>query len=462
MSLLASSLRSSPAAILLSLCLLGLGCKKVAPANDSEATVVTVQAEHPSVGPIFEEIAADAILAPLSQAAIAARISAPIRAEYVQRGAHVRRGQLLVTLEDRDLQGSAQDSQGAVAQAQAAYTVATKATIPEDLQKAQLDVAQTKANLEVASRTADERKRLLREGAIAGRDTDTAIAAAVQAQAAYDTALKRLSNVQNTTGRTSAETAQGQLLSAKGRLTSAEAQVSYANLHSPIDGVVTDRPLFPGETAAAGTPVVTVMDTSSLLAKLHLAQATAQKLRLGGAADLHMPGVDAPLPATVSFISPALDPGSTTVEVWLKLPNAGGQYKVGTPVHAVIRGYTVPAAVQLPPAAILPADDGSTNVLVVSGEGVAHKRTVKVGLRTSTSVQIVAGVTQIDTVVTEGGYGLEDGARVKVESPDEEKNSVSKDPKDSSAPDKADAGSAAGTAGTGAGKGSAAKSGAKR
>jgi HlyD family secretion protein len=46
--------------------------------------------------------------------------------------------------------------------------------------------------------------------------------------------------------------------------------VSYASLRSPIDGVVTDRPLFAGETAQAGTPVVTVMDTSSLLAKIHL------------------------------------------------------------------------------------------------------------------------------------------------------------------------------------------------
>ena len=390
-------------------------CKKKAAADDAgaEDTAVAVQAEHPTVGPLSEEIAADAILAPLSQAAIASRISAPIRTEYVQRGTRVRKGQLLLTLEDRDLQGSALDSRGSLTQAQAAYITATKATIPEALQKAQLDVAQTKANLEVANRTANERKRLLGEGAIAGRDTDTAIAAAVQAQAAYDNAVKHLSSVQNTTGRTSTETAQGQVTSARGRLISAEAQVSYANLRSPISGVVTERPLFPGETASAGTPVITVMDISSLLAKLHLAQATAQKLRLGGAAELHIPGVDNALPASVSFISPALDPGSTTVEVWLKLANAGGQSKVGTPVHAVIRGYTISQAVQVPAAAILPADNGSTTVLVVGADGTAHKRAVQVGLRTEKSVQIVSGVTPADTVVTEGGYGLDDGTKVR-------------------------------------------------
>lgn len=419
--------QSKPLVLLISLSLLPVtSCKKQAPADDAaNDSAVIVQAEHPTVGPLSEEIAADAILAPLSQAAIASRISAPIRAEYVQRGAHVRKGQLLITLEDRDQQGAALDTKGSLTQAQAAYTAATQATIPEDLQKAQLDVLQSKANLDVANRTATERKRLLQEGAIAGRDTDTAIAAAVQAQVAYDVAVKHLNSVQNTTDRTTAETAQGQLTSARGRFVSAAAQVSYATLRSPINGVVTERPLFPGETASAGTPVITVMDTSSLLAKLHLAQATAQQLRLGGSAELHIPGVANALPGTVSFISPALDPGSTTVEVWLKLANAGGQYKVGTPVHAVIRGYTIPNALQVPTAAILPAEDGSTTVLVVGADGTAHKRPVQVGLRTQTSVQILSGITPADTVVTAGGYGLDDGTKVNVDSNEKDSNNQS-------------------------------------
>jgi len=413
-----------PGAVALMLvCTLALNsCKKRGAADDNGGeSAVAVQAEHPTVGPLAEEISADAILAPLSSAAIASRISAPIRVEYVQRGAHVRKGQLLLILEDRDLRGSAMDSKGGLTQAQAAYTTATMATIPEDVQKAQLDVDQAKANMDVANRTAEERKRLLSEGAIAGRDTDTAIAAAVQAQAAYAAAVKHLSSVQDTTRKTNAEAAQGQLTSARGRLENAEAQVSYANVRSPIDGIVTDRPLFPGETAAAGTPVITVMDTSSLLAKLHVAQATAQKLRVGGTAEISVPGEEGAQPATVSFIGPALDPGSTTVEIWLKLPNPNGRFKVGTPVHAVIRGETIPNALQLPPAAILPADDGSTYVLVVSADGTARKRPVKVGLRTTDEVQILEGVSPADDVITEGGYGLDDGTKVKAGGDDKDK-----------------------------------------
>jgi multidrug resistance efflux pump len=57
--------------------------------------------------------------------------------------------------------------------------------------------------------------------------------------------------------------------------------VSYSEIRSPINGVVTDRSLFEGETAATGAPLITVMDTSSLLAKTHLAQSLAQRMKLG-------------------------------------------------------------------------------------------------------------------------------------------------------------------------------------
>ena len=397
-----------------SLCLLSTltACKKAA--DEAPAVSVEVQAAHPRIAPISEEIAADAILAPLAQAAIAPKISAPIRALYVQRGSHVRQGQLLMSLEDRDLRGTALDSQGNLLQAKAAYATATRATIPEEVQKAHLDVDQARANLEVADRTADERKRLLAEGAIAGRDTDTAIAAAVQARATYDMAIKHLNSVRETTSTANTESAQGQLTSAEGRYGSAEAQVSYANLRSPIAGVVTDRPFFAGETAPAGAAVITVMDTSSLLAKLHLSQASAQKLTLGGPAEVSIAGIADPLQAVVSFISPALDPGSTTVEVWLKLHNADDKLKVGTPVHTVITGDTVEKALQIPVSALLPPQDGNSSVMVVGSDGTAHKRPVKVGIRTPEAVQITGGLSPSDNVIVEGSYGMDDGTKVTV------------------------------------------------
>ena len=409
-------IRRSSARLFLLMLVACVGCKHAE--EPVAAPVVTVQVVKPTIGPLVEEIAADAILAPVAQAAIAPRISAPILREYVQRGQRVRQGQLLVTLDSRDLSGAAADSKGAVESAQAAYTTAVRATIPDDLKRAQTDLDQARALREVAQRTAAERARLFRQGALAGRDADTAAAAAVQAEAAFQVAQRHLESVTATTQQTTQQSAQGQLDSARGKLLSAQAQVSYGQLKSPINGVVTERPLFPGETAVSGTTIVTVMDTSSLLAKLHLAQASAQKLHVGDKAEVAIPGLQAAREGLVSFISPALDPGSTTVEVWVKLNNAKGDLKVGTPVHTVLSGNTIDHATQVPLAAIVPATDGGTAVILMQPDGTSHRAVVKVGIRTPEMVQILSGITQQDSVVTEGGYGLEDGTRLKVGKPD--------------------------------------------
>ena len=86
------------------------------------------------------------------------------------------------------------------------------------------------------------------------------------------------------------ESAKGQLTSAKGKYEGAAAQLAYSEVRSPIDGVVTDRPTYPGETPPPGTPLLTVMDTSSVIAKAHIPQDQAVQLKPGDAATIKMPG----------------------------------------------------------------------------------------------------------------------------------------------------------------------------
>jgi len=393
------------------------GCKKEAAPEPQ----VTVQAEHPEQGPIVEHVTADAILAPLAQAAIAPKISAPVRKFYVQRGSKVKEGQLLATLENSDLAAAAQDNKGSYMAAEAAYATATRAQVPEDTQKAESDVAQAKANLNLNESIVKSRKQLFKEGAIPGRDLDTAEAALVAAQAAYHAAELHLDSVRKVSREAALKSAQGQLTSAEGKYNGAKAQVSYSEIRSPISGVVTDRPLFAGETAAAGAPLLTVMDTSSLLAKTHIAQSLAQQMKVGDGAQVHVQGVADPVAAKVSLISPALDPGSTTVEVWLKIDNKSGALKVGTPVKVSIEGRTVAQAWKIPAAALLTAQDGSKSVMVVGADGAAHRKPVTLGLQDAEDVQITAGLTPNDLVITGGAYGLDDGAKVKVGAADDDK-----------------------------------------
>lgn len=386
------------------------GCKK----EEAPQPEVTVQAVHPEQGSISEHIMADAILYPLAQAAIQPKISAPVKKFYVQRGAKVKKGQLLAVLENRDLTAAEQDNKGSYEAAQAAYATATKAQVPEDVQKAELDYAQAKANLDLNASIVNSRKQLFAEGAIPGRDLDTAQAALVQTQAAFDSAQKRLESMKNVNREAELKTAQGQLTSAEGKYKNAAAQLGYSEIRSPIDGVVTDRPLYAGETPAAGAALLTVMDTSSLIAKAHIAQSLAQQMKIGDAATVSVPGMEQPVPAKVSLISPALDPGSTTIEIWLKVDNKKGALKVGTPVKVSITGRTVENALKIPASAILTAQDGTKSVMVIGTGGVAHKKAVQTGIQDGEDLQITQGLATSDMVITTGSYGLDEGAKVKI------------------------------------------------
>ncbi len=125
------------------------------------------------------------------------------------------------------------------------------------------------------------------------------------------------------------KSAKGQLTSVQGKYEGAAAQLAYSEIRSPIDGVVTDRPYYAGETSAAGVALLTVMDTSSVIARAHIPQSEAAYLKAGDAATVTAPG-DVNVAGKVTLVSPALDPNSTTVEVWVEAANPDRRLRPGT------------------------------------------------------------------------------------------------------------------------------------
>jgi HlyD family secretion protein len=401
---------------LLSLALLAsvAGCSKE---KEAEAAPVAVEAAPARIASITEHVVADAVLAPIAQAAISPKITAPVRKFYVQRGAKVNAGELLATLENNDLQAAVTDNQGAFEAAQATYQTAVKAQVPEDYQKAELDLAQAKANLDLNKSIVDSREKLFAEGAISGRDLDTAKAALVQAQAAFDTASQHLASMKQVSREAALKAAKGDLESARGKYEGAEAQLSYSEIRSPIAGVVSDRPLYAGETVAAGAPIITVMDTSALLARIHLSQLQAQLLKVGDSASVEVPGLPDPVSGKVTLVSPATDPGSTTIEVWVRIENRKGALRPGSAVHVTLDGRTVPNALVVPTEAIVVAASGKPAVMVIGSDGAAHQTAVETGIAGEDTTQILSGLTAGQQVVTTGAASLDDGTRVKAGPP---------------------------------------------
>jgi HlyD family secretion protein len=320
------------------------------------------------------------------------------------------------------------DNRGGYDQALAAYQTTTKAQVPEDFQKAQLEVDQAKANLDVAQKAFDNRQALFAEGAIPGRDLDTARASLVQAKAAAEIAVHHLESLKSVSRAAALQSAKGQLDSAQGKYLGAQAQLNYSEIRSPINGVVTDRPLYAGETAAAGTPLLTVMDTSALLAKLHLPQAQAQSLKVGAQAQITVAGIYKPVDGKVTLISPALDPGSTTLEVWVRIENAKGVLKPGTPASVSIVGSTLNDALVIPASSVA-ADAAGKKIVMVVDAGVAHQRTVETGIEDSGLVQILSGLKPGEQVVSTGAYAMDDGTKVKVLTAEDMEKESSEKPK---------------------------------
>lgn len=364
-----------------------LGCSTQ---DEGEAApTVTVQVGVAENKPIQRLVVADAILYPRDQAAIVPRVSAPVKKFYVDRGSPVRAGQLLADLDDQDLRGASADSQGGVVQAEANYQAA--------VQKAQQDLRVAKQQLEDQQRLYESRQTLLQQGAISAKDVQDAKLSLTQAQNQYDLAQKQLD----------LKVAEGQLTAAKGKNLSAEAQLSYATIVSPINGVVTDRPVYPGEMAPSGSPILTVMDLSQVVARAHISQQEAALLKAGDPATISVPGQNLDVPGKVSLVSPALDSNSTTVEVWVQAANPKWRLKPGSSVRVTMVSETVKHAIVIPATALLTENDGVTSVITLDTDNKPHKEHIKVGIRNGDDVQITDGLKGGERVVTAGALELD-------------------------------------------------------
>lgn len=360
--------------------------------------VVTVQSATVKSETIEATILTNGVLYPRDQVSIVPKIVGPIKQFYVNRGSHVHAGEVLATLEDKDLKGALTESQGNYQQAEAGYNSAS--------QSAERDLKIAKEQLDAAQYVYDSRQTLFKQGAMSQKDVQDASIALSQARNQYDLAEKQYT----------LKSAEGQLTAAKGKLAAAEADVSYSTIVSPLDGVVTDRPFYPGDTPPSGSAILTVMDLSKVVARAYVTPQQAAQLHVGDAASL-IPENGTEIPGKVTVVSPALDPNSTTVQVWVETDNRGGRLKPGATVAVSIVTQTVKNALVVPTAAVLAASDGTNSVMVIGADQIAHAVVVKTGIRQADEVQILSGLQAGQQVVTQGAYGLPDGAKVTIATP---------------------------------------------
>ena len=425
MYLACSTAERCKALVLIGILLSGCSLKKHEP--EEAEHVVTVDVAPVLSSQISLKVTADALLYPLQQAAIVPKISAPVKKFYVERGSRVRAGQLLAEVENRDLAGAAAENQATFEQAEANYQTTARGTVPEDLQKAELEVRSAKDAMDAQQKLFDSRQALYREGAISQKEVNDAQVALSQARSQYEIAVKRFEILQGVSREQSIKAAAAQRDAAKARAESAQAQLSYSRIISPIDGVVTDRPFYAGEMPSSGNPIITVMDLSQVIARAHVSQEDARHLKMGDVANLLPLDGGAQVSGKVTLISPALDPSSTTVEVWVQASNPGNRLKPGTSLRVEMIAQTVRNALIIPAAAVLTSPSGNTSVIVVDSENKPQKKSVSLGIRDAGNVQVTEGLESGERVVTVGAFELskleEDvlaKTKVQIQAPKEE------------------------------------------
>jgi multidrug efflux pump subunit AcrA (membrane-fusion protein) len=402
--------RKSLSLILLPLVFAACSKKEAAEAEAPAGVQVTAVTQDT----IRRVVAGDGVLFPVNQASVMPKIAAPVQRFLVQRGDHVKQGQLLAVLENRDLTAARGESKAQLDQAQANLRAITAAQIPEAVVKARTDVESARETEDAAKRLLENRQNLQKQGALARKLVDDAQVAWAQAHSASLAAQEHLRDLESAGKEEQIKTATAQVDAAHSHLQSAEAQIGYSQITSPISGVIADRPLYAGEMATPGTPLLTVMDISKVVARVNIPQSQAVTVKLGQPASMTQVDTDLKVDGKVIVVSPATDPNSTTIQVWIQAENPGDRLKPGSSVHAAIMTEIIKAATIVPASAVLPGEEGGISCLVVDSNSVVHRRTITTGVREGDKIQILTGVQPGETVVTVGGVGVDDKAKVRI------------------------------------------------
>jgi multidrug efflux pump subunit AcrA (membrane-fusion protein) len=417
------------------LALLAFGIYKLRPKpekeEEAEAAVVSVRVAKVERQTITAEATALGTIFPREQATVSAKISSQIKTMPLLKNRAVRAGEVIATLESRDLQAQRAEAEKALEEARLNARALSTGTIPQARAQDEKALQDARANVAAARALYQRRVDLRARGGIAEKDVEDARRALTLAEDELRLAESNANLRSSTINRNDLALAQSRVEQAQQRLATLDAQLSYAVIRAPFSGVITDQFAYQGEFATPGGKLVNIADISQVIVKAPFADTVAAQLRAGDNAKVlptDLPGEE--ITGKVSLVSRSSDPANRTVEIWINLPNRDGRLRAGSAAQVIVATRSAKDALIVPtPAVTLEAsnaDEGT--VMVVDAKSVAHERKVTIGIRTPDKTEIVSGLNEGDTIVVEGNYALPDGTKVQIgeEGKDEKKEGEDK------------------------------------
>lgn len=311
---------------------------------------ITVDVQTVTLGSIPLKVVVPGSIVPDQKALIASRLMGYIKDLNVKVGQAVKRGEALFSIDSSDIKSGILKARSGYQQAEAA------------LMDAKLDY--------------DRFKRLYEDESVSKQQFD-------KINLKY-------------------KVAQENLVAAKTNLEQAKAQLQYANVKAPFDGVVVQKMAVAGDLAAPGNPVLALENRSSLSVQTQVSQDLYTVLRLGDTATVMVDGQKTPVTGTIYTLISAADPKTRTHTVKLSLPSSM-DVNSGTFAHVGFkRGER--QTIMVPEKAIVNRS-GIEGVFVVE-DNKAYFRMVRLGETIGNQVEIKAGLNLGDVVVTSHNQSL--------------------------------------------------------
>ncbi len=405
------------AAILVGVALFAIAC------GGSKANVRTE--DGPAAAPVTVEVSTAAAitrqlprffeatgsLAGDQQTDVAPSIAGKVVAIGVELGSYVKRGQMIVRLDEVDLKLRVDQAQAQLDQAKGALRQAEEKVGMRPGQSFEPnrvpEVASARVACELAEKNLRRAEKLIETGDIARSFYDEQKARRDQLKEQYEVAASKARQdfAAVATARASVSNAQSQLGLAKRSL-------SYVLVYSPIDGYVSERNADLGEYVSPTTKVATVVRINPLRIRIDIPEQAIPEVQLGQSVSVTTSAwPDKNFSGRIARISPNVTPTSRTLTVEAEIENGDGALKPGQ--FATVRILEPrPVAAVLVPARAVRTESGVSRLFVIK-DGLAQQRLVQLGQTEGDLVEIKSGVAEGEQVATNNVEHLADGVAVR-------------------------------------------------
>ena len=329
----------------------------------------------------------------------------------VEMGSYVKRGQTIVRLDDIDSklrveQNQAQLDQARAALRQAEEKVGIRPGQAFDINKLP-EVGNARVALELAEKNLRRSEKLIESGDISRSIYDQQKAQRDQMREVYEAALSLARQ-----NYAAVMTARANVANAESQLNLARRSQSYANVYSPIDGYVADRPADLGEYVSTTTKVATIVRINPLRVRIDIPEQAIPAVTVGQSVSVTTSAwPDQNFSGRIARISPNVTPTSRTLTVEAEIENGSGALKPGQfATVRILQSRATPAV--LVPARAVRTESGVSRIFVIK-DGRAQERQVQLGQNEGDLVEIKSGVAADELIATSNVEQLTDGMAVR-------------------------------------------------